>query len=97
VVPADGRLRWPGAAIANYRAMPERRLRLARSPMSTVRDPRQPPARRYQASARNADMEAGSGPEMPVVPDVTILAAGTYDQAHERARDRALDVGSSGR
>ncbi len=43
------------------------------------------------------DEALGSGPEMPVMPNAAILAAGAHDQADRNARDHALRLGVSGR
>ncbi len=43
------------------------------------------------------DEALGSGPEMPVMPNAAILAAGEHDQAHDREADRAPRLGASGR
>jgi len=43
------------------------------------------------------DEALGSGPEMPVMPNAAILAAGAHDQACERAAHRTLRLDASGR
>jgi hypothetical protein len=44
----------------------------------------------------HADVEGGRA-EMPIVRDAAILTAGAHDQAHDRAADRSLRLGASGR
>src|SRR6266851_6153573 len=43
------------------------------------------------------DEALGSGPEMPVMPNAAILAAGAHDQADRDTRDHALHLRASGR
>jgi hypothetical protein len=47
--------------------------------------------------ARYADLEAGSGAQMPLLRHPAIRAAGASDPAHQGAEDRTLSLGSSRR
>jgi len=76
VVVADGGIRRAGAAVADGRAMPQRRLRLAAGEMPSLRDRGQHSARTRPPAARHANLEAGGGVEMPIMPETAILAAG---------------------
>jgi hypothetical protein len=80
MVHPHGRLWRTGAAVPNHRPMPQRRLWLARGSMPSVRDPRQPAARRHPSAARYPDLEIGGGAEMPVVSDAALFATGAHDQ-----------------
>src|SRR5450631_2270024 len=97
VVRTNGRFRRPRAAIAHDRAMPQWRLWLARGHVSSLRNPRQPSARCDPPAARYADLEVGSGAQMPGLQDAPLRAAGAYDQADQGAADRALSLGASRR
>jgi hypothetical protein len=97
MVVADGGFRRSCTTVADNRAMFEWRLLLARSQMSSLRDAGQSAARCHPPSARYADLETGSGAEMPVVSDATLFTASVYDQTHEGAGNCALRVGASGR
>jgi hypothetical protein len=46
---------------------------------------------------RHGDLEAGSIPEMPIMKEGPLRAAGAHDQANRSARDLAIQVRSSGR
>ncbi len=86
-----------GPAIADDRAMPQWRAWLARGRVQPLQDPREPAARCHPPAARYADLETGSGAEMPVMPEGPLRAAGAHDQADGDARDHALSLGASGR
>ena len=81
VVPANGRLWWTGSALANHRAMFQRGLRLARSEVPPVRDSGQHSPGCRPPIPQHADLEVGSGAEMPVVPNAAVFTASLYDQA----------------
>jgi hypothetical protein len=57
----------------------------------------QPPAGCHPSTAGYADLEAGGLIEVPIVPEGATCATHSYDQAHRRARDHAVQVGASGR
>jgi hypothetical protein len=71
-------------------------LRWLESPVQPLQDPRELAARCHPPAARYADLEAGSGAEMPVMPQGPLRAAGAYDQADGDAGDHALPLGASG-
>lgn len=48
-------------------------------------------------AARDADLEAGSRIEMPVLPERSLRATGAHDQAQQATGDIALQVDASGR
>jgi hypothetical protein len=89
-------VRRAGAAVADDRAMPQWRARLARGRVQPLQDPREPAARRHPPAARYADLEAGGRTEMPVMPEGPLRAAGAHDQADGDAGDHALSLGASG-
>src|ERR1700694_5810837 len=61
--------RRPGsAAVADDRATPQWRPRLARGRMQASQAPREPAARCHPPAARHADLETRSGAEMPILP-----------------------------
>jgi hypothetical protein len=97
MVPAYRRLWWTGSALANHRAMPQWGLRLARGEVPQVRDPSQHSVGCRPPTPRHADLEAGSGTQMPVPQDAAVLSASPYDQADRNSRDRTVCVGSSRR
>jgi hypothetical protein len=87
---------WTGSALAYHRAMSQRGLRLARSKVPPVRDSGRYPFGRCPTT-RHADLEAGVGAEMPVVPDAAVFTGSRYDRADRNSRDCAVSVGSPGR
>jgi hypothetical protein len=95
--PAYGGLWRTSSALANHRAMSQRGLRLARGEVPQMRDPGQYPFGCRPPISQHADLEAGGGVEMPVVPNAAVLAARAYDQVDRNSRDRAVPVGSPGR
>ena len=65
--------------------------------MGPLHDPRGHPARRDPPSAQHADLETGTGAEMPITPDAALLAARAHGEADEGVvRDHALRLDSSG-
>jgi hypothetical protein len=56
----------------------------------SLRNAGQLATRRDQASPRYTDLETGSGSQVPIMPDTTVFATRSYDQADEREADRAL-------
>ena len=64
--------------------------------MGPLQDPREHPARRDPPSAQHADLETGTGAEMPITPDAALLAARAHGEADEGVRDHALRLDSSG-
>jgi hypothetical protein len=62
-----------------------------------VRDSGQHSSGRRPPTPQYADLEAGGGAQMPVVPNAAIFTASPYDQADRNSRDRAVSVGSPGR
>jgi len=54
--------------------------------MQSLQDPREYPARRDPATAQHADLEIGSGAEMPILQEGAIRAAGAHDQVDGGAR-----------
>jgi hypothetical protein len=97
LVDPDVRLWRTRAAVADDRAMPPRRARLAGGGMQPLQDPRKPAARRDPPAARHAAMEARGLAEVPVVPEGALCATGAHDQTDRDARDHALSMGASGR
>ena len=79
------------------RAMPQWRIWLAGGDVPPLREPRQPAARCHPPAARYADLEAGSGAQMPLLRQPEIRAAGSPDPADQGAKDRPLSLGSSRR
>jgi hypothetical protein len=95
MVVADGRFRRAGAAVADDRPMPQRRLRLdgsriaicetsASIPLDAIRRPRDTPIWKLEGSFR-------------CLRNASIQATGAPDQADPRARGHALRLGASGR
>jgi hypothetical protein len=65
--------------------------------MQALRDQGQPSPRCRPALTGHANLEAGAGAEMPVVPNAAAFAAGAPDPADDRARDRPLPLGCTPR
>src|ERR1700732_62155 len=97
LVDPDGRLWRTRAAVADDRAMPPWRARLARGRMQPLQDPRKPAARRDPPATRHAALETRGLAEVPVMPEGPLCAAGAYDQIDGSAGDHALSMGASGR
>ena len=64
--------------------------------MPSVRDQGEHSLGRDPATARHADLEAGSLAEMPVMPEGSMCAARADYQVDRDAEDRALQMGASG-
>jgi hypothetical protein len=95
-----GRNRWKVSAdprnLAYISAMPQRRLRLARGHVQTLRNPRQPSARHHPPPPRYAHLETGKRVPVPILRDAALPGSGPHDQADEGAEDRALCLDASG-
>jgi hypothetical protein len=74
----------------------QRRLRLARGHVQTLRNPRQPSARRHPPPARYADLETGKRVPVPILRDAALPGSGPHDQADEGAVDCAVCLDASG-
>jgi hypothetical protein len=92
-----GGLRRAGAAVADNRAMPQWRASLAGGRMQSVQEQGEPPARCDPPIARHPDLETRSCAEMPIVQEGPPRAASAHDQTDRKARDYAVQMGTSGR
>ncbi len=61
--------------------------------MQPLQDQSEHSARRDPATAQHADLEIGSGVEMPILQEGTIGAARAYDQVDGEARDHTVCLG----
>ena len=64
--------------------------------MQPLQDQGEHSARRDPATAQHADLEIGSGAEMPILQEGAIRAAGAHDQVDSGARDHTVCLGASG-
>ena len=96
MVAAHGRHRRSGAAVADHRSMPQRRLRLVGGEVPSMRDQGQHPAGRDQAATQHTDLEAGGLSEMPIMPQGQVRAARSHDPADRDAGDHAVRLGPPG-
>src|SRR4030088_1227199 len=96
MVRADGRFWRADPAVADDRAMPQRRLRLAGGDVQALRDARKHPTRRGASTARDAELKTGDRLPVPLLRDDALSAAGPYDQTHARAEHRTLRLDPSG-
>lgn len=97
MVDPDGRQRRTGTAVADDRAMPQWRTRLARGGMQSLQDAGKPAARRHPPAARHSALEAGGVAEMPIMPEGSLRAASAHDQADREAGNHAIRLGTSRR
>jgi hypothetical protein len=94
-----GRNKWKALADPRNRRPPSGNASmedkwLAGGDVPPLRNTRQPAAGGHPSAARYADLETGSSPQMPFLQDAPIRATGAHDQAHQRAEDCALPLGS---
>jgi hypothetical protein len=97
MVPAHGGLRRPRAAVSDDRAMSQWRIWLVRGGVPPLQDQGKPSTRCHPPAAGYAALEAGSLPEMPIMPERPLRAAGAHDQANRGTGDHALQVGAARR
>jgi len=83
VVDPHGGIWRTRATLADDRAMPQWRLRLAAGAMPPLRNRGQHSAPTRAPAARYADLETRGGAEMPVVPNAALRAAGAHDPLTE--------------
>src|ERR1700730_2638783 len=83
----------PGAAVADDRAMPQRRLSLAPGHVQTLRNARQAAAGCDPPPAPPSDLETRDGAEMPIVPNAAIRATGAHDQGSPKSARSRLTFG----
>ena len=65
--------------------------------MQSLQDESKPAAGRYPPAAGDADLEAGSLAQVPLMPEGALRAAGPHDQADRGAEHHALQMGASDR